>query len=285
MHPLRQQMDDDMVLRGMALRTREAYLSSVAALARYYRRSPDQISEAEVQQYLLYLLRERKLAWSSCNIVTHGLKFFYHRTLKRPEVEFVIPSARQPQKLPQILSREEVAALIERAHNFKHRVFLMTTYAAGLRVSEACALKIADLDSQRMMIRITQGKGAKDRYTLLSARLLKELRRYWVTYRPTPYLFPAPRTPDAPMNTTAAQRIYYAARDRAGIAKEGGIHSLRHAFATHLLEGGVDVHTIQRLMGHNQISTTMRYFHLAREHLAGTSSPLDLLERPQPASH
>lgn len=283
MHPLRRQMDDDMVVRGMALRTREAYLNSVAALAKHYRRSPEQISEAEVQQYLLYLLRERKLAWSSCNIVTHGLKFFYHRTLKRPEVEFSIPSARQPQKLPQILSREEVAALIERTHNFKHRVFLMTTYAAGLRVSEACALKVADLDSARMMIRVTQGKGAKDRYTLLSARLLKELRRYWAAYRPAPYLFPAPRTPEAPMSAKVAQRIYYAARDRAGIAKAGGIHGLRHAFATHLLEAGVDVHTIQRLMGHGQISTTMRYFHLAREHLASTPSPLDLLERSEPA--
>ena len=146
----------------------------------------------------------------------------------------------------------------------------MTTYAAGLRVSEACALKVADLDSTRIMIRVVQGKGAKDRYTLLSARLLKELRRYWVTCRSTPYLFPAPRTPDMPMNAKAAQRIYYAARDRAGIAKDGGIHSLRHAFATHLLEAGVDVHTIQRVLGHGQISTTMRYFHLAREHLART---------------
>ena len=284
MHPLRQKMNEDMVLRGMAVRTRESYIKAVAGLAKHYRRAPDQINEAEVQQYLLYLLTVRKLAWSSCNIVTHGLKFFYHHTLKRPELDFVIPSARQPQKLPQILSREEVAALLANAHHIKHRAFLMTTYAAGLRVSEACALKVSDLDSQRMMIRVANGKGAKDRYTLFSARLLKELRVYWAACRPALYLFPASRLPAVPMSPKAAQRIYYAARDRAGIAKEGGIHSLRHAFATHLLEGGVDVHTIQRLMGHGHLSTTMRYFHLAREHLANTPSPLDLLERPTPTS-
>lgn len=282
MHPLRKQMDDDMVLRGMAVRTRESYLKAVAGLAKHYHRALDQISEAEVQQYLLYLLTVRKLAWNSCNIVTHGLKFFYHHTLRRPELDFVIPSARQPQKLPQILSREEVAALFAKARHVKHRAFLMRTYSAGLRVSEACALKVSDLDSQRMMIRVAQGKGAKDRYTLFSARLLKELRVYWAACRPALYLFPASRTPDIPMNPKAAQRIYYAARDRAGIAKEGGIHSLRHAFATHLLAAGVDIHTIQRLMGHGHLSTTMRYFHLAREHLANTPSPLDWLERPTP---
>lgn len=282
MHPLRKKMDDDMVLRGLALRTRESYLGAVTGLAKHYHRAPDQISEADVQQYLLYLLRDRKLAWSSCNIVTHGLKFFYHHTLKRPELDFVIPSARQPQKLPQILSREEVAALFANARHVKHRAFLMTTYSAGLRVSEACTLKVSDLDSQRMMIRVVNGKGGKDRYTLFSTRLLKELRVYWAACRPAPYLFPASRTPDAPMSVIVGERIYYAARDRAGIAKEGGIHSLRHAFATHLLEAGVDVHTIQRLMGHGQLSTTMRYFHLTREHLANTPSPLDLLERPTP---
>ena len=278
MHPLRKQMDDDMVLRGMAVRTRESYLKAVAGLAKHYHRASDQISEAEVQQYQLYRLTVRKLAWNSCNIVTHGLKFFYHHTLRRPELDFVIPSARQPQKLPQILSREEVAALFAKARHVKHRAFLMRTYSAGLRVSEACALKVSDLDSQRMMIRVAQGKGAKDRYTLFSARLLKELRVYWAACRPALYLFPTSRTPDIPINPKAAQRIYYAARDRAGIAKEGGIHSLRHAFATHLLAAGVDIHTIQRLMGHGHLSTTMRYFHLAREHLANTPSPLDWLE-------
>jgi integrase/recombinase XerD len=277
MNPLRQQMDADMIVRRMSERTREAYLGAVAGLAKHYHRSPERISEAEVQTYLLYLLRDRELAWSSCNIVTYGLKFFYHHTLKRRDVDFRVPAARQPQKLPEILGREEVAALISGTKNLKHRVILMTTYSAGLRVSEVCALKIAHIDSGRMMIRVDQGKGAKDRYTLLSTRLLSELRLYWRAYRPRSYLFPAARNADEPMNAKAAQRVFYAAKKRAGITKDCGIHGLRHAFATHLLESGTDLHTIQRLMGHGNLSTTMRYFQLAQKHLANTPSPLDLI--------
>jgi site-specific recombinase XerD len=285
MSALRQQMDSDMIVRRMAARTRESYLKAVAGLAQHYRRSPDQISEAEVQTYLLFLLQERKLAWSSVNIVTQGLKFFFHYTLRRRELEFMVPAARKPQKLPEILGREEVAALIDKTRNLKHRVLLMTTYAAGLRVSEVCTLKLAHIDSARGMIRVEHGKGAKDRYTLLSMRLLKELRLYWQVQRPRIYLFPAARTPDDPMDTKSAQRIFYAAKDRAGIAKECGIHGLRHAFATHLLESGTDIHTIQRLMGHTHLSTTMRYFHLAQEHLSRTPSPLDLLGHPAITQH
>src|SRR5216684_1074392 len=236
MNPLRQQMDADMIVRRMSERTREAYLNAVAGLAKYYHRSPERISEAEVQSYLLYLLRERELAWSSCNIVTYGLKFFYHHTLKRREVEFQVPAARQPQKLPTILGREEVTALISATKNLKHRVILMTTYSAGLRVSEVCALKIAHIDRGRMMIRVEQGKGAKDRYTLLSTKVLVELRLYWQAYRPQSYLFPAARNADEPMNVKAAQPVFYAAKRRAGITKDCGIHGLLHAFATHLLE-------------------------------------------------
>ena len=285
MSALRQQMDSDMIVRRMAERTRESYLNAVAGLAQHYHRSPDQISEAEVQSYLLYLLQDRKLAWSSVNVVTQGLKFFFHRTLKRRELEFMVPAARQPQKLPEILSREEVAALIEKTRNLKHRVLLMTTYAAGLRVSEVCALKVAHIDSARGMIRVEQGKGAKDRYTLLSARLLKELRLYWRVQRPQIYLFPAASSPDTPTTVKSAQRIFYAAKNRAGIAKECGIHGLRHAFATHLLESGTDLKPIQRLMGHGHLSTTMRYFHLAQQHLARTPSPLDLLGPCAKARH
>lgn len=280
MSPLRKQMDDDMLVRGMAMSTREAYLNAVAGLAKYYGRGPDQLNESEVQRYLLHLSEERKLAWSSCNIVRYGVRFFYHVTLKRPSAQFSIPSARAPQKLPQILSCEEIAQLIEGTANLKHRVFLMATYSAGLRVSEACSLKVADVDSTRMMIRVEEGKGAKDRYTLLSDRLLEALRLYWRACRPRLWLFPSPHAPEHPINVKTAQRIFYAARDRAGIAKDCGIHGLRHAFATHLLEAGVDLHTIQRLMGHRHISTTMRYMHLARKHLASTPSPLDLLGRP-----
>jgi site-specific recombinase XerD len=278
MGALRKQMDGDLVVRGMSVRTREAYLGAVAGLAKYYARRPDQISAPEVQNYLLHLVEERKLAWSSCNIVAQGLKFFYRVTLKRTEAQFGIPTARQPQKLPQILAREEVARLIERTTHPRHRAILMTTYGAGLRLNEVCHLKLTDIDSARMTIRVEQGKGAKDRYTLLSPRLLAELRRYWAWYRPRIWLFTS-KDGAHPISDATVQKIFYAAKKRAAIVKECGIHGLRHAFATHLLEAGVDVHTIQRLMGHGHISSTLRYFHLARKHLAGTTSPLELLER------
>jgi len=280
MGTLRKQMEADMVLRGMSERTRESYLAAVAGLAKYYNRSPDQVSEVEVQRYLLHLIEERKLAWSSCNVAVSGLRFVYHTTLKRREAQFDIPRARAPQKLPQILAREEIARLIELTLNAKHRAILMSAYGAGLRVSELCHLKVGDIDSARMTIRVEQGKGAKDRYTLLSPRLLRELRRYWVGERPKEWLFSATRDVNQPINTSTAQKIFYAAKRRAGIGKDCGIHGLRHAFATHLLEAGVDIHTIQRLMGHGHISSTLRYFHLADKHLAATASPLDLLDRP-----
>lgn len=279
MGALREQMERQMVLRRMSVRTRQSYSAAVAQLAKHYRRAPDRLTAAEIQSYLLYLIEERKLASSSCKVALHGLRFFYHQTLKRPDLRFAIPRARTPQRLPEILSREEIERLFAAATLIKHRVLLMTTYAAGLRVSEVCALKVSDLDSERMTIRVEQGKGAKDRYTLLSPRLLKELRLYWQTHRPKSWLFPAARNADRPLHAHAAQRVFYAARDRAKITKRCGIHGLRHAFATHLLEAGTDVHTIQRLMGHTDIHTTMRYFHVARQKLAATHSPLELLSR------
>lgn len=274
---LREQMDKDMVLRGMSPRTRESYLYAVRGLAKHYRKSPDTLGEQEVQDYLLYLIEERKLAWSSCNIVVQALKFFYHTTLRRPRVTFVIPRRHAPTKLPEVLSREEILALFEAAQRPKHRLLLMTAYAAGLRVSELVHLKLADIDPNRMAIRVEQGKGAKDRYTVLSEQLLVELRKYWKRERPEVWLFPATRTPGEPMDAETAQKVFYRCKQRAGITKRCGIHSLRHAFATHLLEGGTDLHRIQRLLGHGQLSTTMRYFHLAHHDLMQTQSPLDLL--------
>lgn len=282
MTPLRKQMDDDLVVRGMSPRTRESYLGAVTALAKHYARSPERISAPEVQRYLLYLIQERKLAWSSCNIALSGLKFFYRVTLKRPQAQFELPTPRQPQKLPQILAPEEVVRLIECADNPKHRAILMTTYAAGLRLSEVTHLKVSNIDSTRMTIHVEQGKGAQDRYTPLSPRLLTELRRYWCVYHPKQWLFPGTRKPDSPILPHTVQRLFHRAKARAGITKDCGIHGLRHAFATHLLEAGVDVPTIQHVMGHGHISSTLRYFHLARKHLGAARSPLDLLPRPEP---
>jgi len=276
MSELRTLMHNDMLLRGMAARTRQSYIAAVARLARHYRRSPDRISEREVQDYLLHMIQDEKLSWSTCSITVHGLRFFYHTTLGRERARFSIPAPRQAVKLPAILSREEIMRLFAATPNQKHRAVLTTTYAAGLRVSEVVRLRLTDIDANRMTLRVEQGKGAKDRYTLLSPRLLEELRQYWRAYRPSRWLFPS-RRGEKPMDPTTAQKIYYAARDRARITKPGGIHALRHAFATHLLEAGTDPHTIQRLLGHGHIGSTMRYFHLAQKTLVAHRSPLDLL--------
>jgi integrase/recombinase XerD len=279
MTPLRQRMIDAMLLRGFAARTQETYCGAVVALAKYYHCSPDTLSAEQLQSYLLYLITEKKLAYASVNQASCAFRFMFGTVLRRPEVRFDIPMARVPKRLPQILSRGEVTRLIDAAATLRGRTLLTTTYAAGLRVSEVCALQLADIESapDRMCLKVRQGKGGQDRYTLLSPRLLDMLRRYWRDRRPRQWLFPNP-SGTAPIELKTAQRIYCVARDAAGIAPEGGIHTLRHAFATHLIEAGVDLPTVQRLLGHGHISTTMRYVHLARSHLTGTTSPLDLLD-------
>jgi len=269
-------MEQDLVVRGRAARTREAYLHAVAELARYYRRPPDQLTDREVQQYLLYLIQERKLAWSSCRQAVCALRFFYEITLGRPRATFRVPLPKGAQKLPDILSREEVARLLAATTTLKHRVLLMTTYAGGLRVSEVVRLRVSDIDAPRMVIRVEQGKGRKDRYTLLSSRLLDALRQYVRVYRPTPWLFPQRRAA-VPMDAASALRIYHLAKARAGIRKVGGIHALRHAFATHLVESGTDLATLQTLLGHSCIKTTMRYVQLSRGPVTARVSPLDQL--------
>jgi site-specific recombinase XerD len=232
-----------------------------------------------VQQYLYHLIEKRRLAAATCRQTVCALRFFYEVTLGRKRNEFCIPLAKEAQKLPAILSQEEVSRLLSAAPNLKHRVLLMTIYAAGLRVGEAVRLRVTDIDSQRMLIRVEQGKGKKDRYTLLSPRLLEELRQYYRIYRPSEYLFPQ-RGKDTPMATATALRIYYGCKGRAGIRKGGGIHSLRHAFATHLMDSGTDVVTIQRLLGHGHLKTTARYLHVTRQRIAALASPLDHLTLP-----
>lgn len=286
MTDLRTRMDNDMLVRGMAERTRETYLAAVTRLARHYRRPPDGLSPAEIQAYLVHMLREEHLAWSTCNIAVHAFRFLYHTTLGHPEPTFTIPGPKHRQTLPEILSQAEVRSLLEHTTTRKQRALLATTYAAGLRVSEVVRLQLRHLDAERRCLRVEQGKGGKDRDTLLSPRLLTELRAYWREYRPAEWLFPA-RGGRAPMDTSTAQKLYYAAKQRAGITKRGGIHALRHAFATHLLEAGTDLHTIQRLLGHGHLGTTMRYFHLARRTVLATTSPLEWLDQttsPPPAA-
>lgn len=280
MTQLRQKMINDMILRRFSQKTQEAYVAAVAGLARFYKQSPEKINKGMIQSYLLHLMKERKLSWSSCNVAVSGLRFFYTQTLGMDAMFLSIPPRKKVSQLPEILSAEELERLFAALTNQKHRVLLMTTYAAGLRVSEVVRLKVTDIDSQRMMIRVQQGKGSKDRYTILSKRLLTELRIYYKMYRPQVWLFSS-SNPELPLSDRAAQRIYYHAKDKAGITKGKGIHTLRHCFATHLLESGVDLRTIQMLMGHSSIMTTMIYLQVTRKHLSSTQSPLDLLEIPQ----
>jgi site-specific recombinase XerD len=279
MKSLREQMSDAMILRGFAARTQESYLAAVRALAKHYRRSPDSLTAQEVEAYHLHLIVERKLAYSSVNQSASACRFLFDKVLKRPQARFDIPMAKVPKSLPCVLSRDEVSRLLAAAPNPRARALLTTTYAAGLRVTEVCSLQLVDIESapDRMCIKVRGGKGGRDRYTLLSPVLLQILRDYWRACRPRTWLFPS-RSGTGPICATMAQRMYYAARDRARLGQQGGIHTLRHCFATHLLESGVDLHSIQRLMGHGHVSTTTRYFHLAQGKLTSATSPLELLD-------
>lgn len=279
MTQLRQQMIEDMTVRGLAEATRKAYLHAVSQLAKFHGRSPDQMTIRDVQAFLVHLVEDRKLCHVTCNGYVYGLRFFYCTTLGWDDPHFQIPLARQPSRLPVILSRGEIRALLEAAQAPRDRALLTTTYGAGLRVSEVVNLKVSDIDAERMSIRIEQGKRRKDRYGLLSKVMHRELRSYWRIVRPKIWLFPHTGVDiDHPISRVTAHRIFHAAKTKAGITKEGGIHSLRHAFATHLLESGTDLHTIQRLLGHTNIRSTLRYFHLSDRRLISTRSPLDDLE-------
>ena len=279
MTPLRKRMVNDMTVRGFAENTKRSYLHSVAGLARYYRRSPERISAGEVQQYLIHLHEERGLSWKSCNCARHGIRFLYRVTLGLPDPHFYVPGAKTPSTLPEILNHDELVRLFAVTTNRKHRAVLMTAYAAGLRASEIGRLQVADIDSARMCLRVEQGKGNKDRYVPLSPRLLNQLREYWRRERPAPWLFPS--FLGRAMSRAGPAHIYKCAKQKAGIRKAGGIHTLRHCYATGLLEAGVELPVIQRRLGHSSIRSTMRYLHLAHEKTSATPSPLDLLEFPR----
>jgi len=229
MTPLRQRMIDAMLLRGFRPRTQESYCAAVVALAKHYHCSPEALNAAQLQRYLLYLITEKKLAYASVNQAVCALRFMFGTVLHWPAVHFDIPMAKVPKRLPQILSREEVARLINAGATLRERALLSATYAAGLRISEVCGLQLADIESapDRMCLKVRQGKGGQDRYTLLSPRLLDMLRQYWCDRRPRQWLFPN-ASGNAPIEQSTAHRIYCAARDAAGIAREGGIHTLRH---------------------------------------------------------
>ncbi len=282
---LRKKMIAEMQLRCFSEATQEAYQRAVTGLAGYYDISPDRIDSDQLKNYVLSLTHERSLAYSSVNAIAGAIRFFYRQVMDREDMAQAIPPRKTPRKLPEILSRSELIALFGGIDNLKHRTMLMTAYGCGLRVSEVISLKVTDIDSGRMMVRVCQAKGAKDRYSILSPRLLGELRLYWLEYRPEPggWLFPN-RSTKGKLTRATPQLIFKAAKERAGIKKKVTFHSLRHGFATNLLEAGADLRTIQILLGHSSISSTARYIHVARKDLGNTKSPLDLLYVPDAKS-
>lgn len=281
MTTLRKKMTEEMQLRRFSANTQESYLRSVKGLACHYQISPDAITAEQLKSYILFLINERKLEWSSINVTTAGLRFFYTEVLGQKDMSLAIPPRKTPRSLPEVFSRSELMALFDSITNIKHRTMLMAAYGCGLRISELINLKVANIDSSRMMVRVEQAKGAKDRYTILSPRLLDELRSYWRTCRPDPegYLFVNRSTKDR-LSSTTPQLIFREAKKKAVIRKNVTFHSLRHSFGTHLLEAGVDIRTIQILLGHSSITTTSRYLHIAQKDISSAKSPLDLLSVP-----
>ncbi len=281
MTTLRQQFIRELVIRGTSPRTQESYVAAVYGLAKHYHQAPDQLGDEQLKDYMFYLAQERKLAPATLNLTNCALRSFYQLVLQRPveKVRLSLPWAAKATHRPRVYSVEELEKLLTvGCRHPKHRAFLMTVYGAGLRLNEACHLKPAHIDSARMQLRVEQGKGRKDRYTLLSPRLLQELRSYWKICRPSVWLFPATRDPQQPMLDGTAASIFKHAIRRAGLPNKGGIHSLRHSFATHLLEAGVEITVVQRLLGHSSISTTVTYLHVRRERVAQIQSPLQLLD-------
>jgi integrase/recombinase XerD len=275
MSPLRRRMIEDMTIRNLSPASQRSYIQAVSRFSRYFRRSPDRLGLEDVRAYQIHLA-SKGIAWSSLNQVVCALRFFYGVTFGQPTIPDRIAHAREPHKLPVVLSAEEVVRFLEGVSSLKARVALTTAYAAGLRVSEVAALKVADIDSRRMVMRIERGKGGKERHVMLSKPLLAILRRYWRAARPPIFLFPG-RTLDRPIGTAALHAACRAAAAAAGLDKRVSVHVLRHSFATHLLESGVDIRIIQVLLGHEHLSTTARYTRVSTQLIADVASPLDRL--------
>ena len=282
MTELRQKMIKAMELRNLSKHTQRNYLNAVKGLVQYYHQSPDKLTKEMIEDYLLYLKNEKSCTPGSCAAVVSGLRFFYNNITDKPiTIDYSVPD--KGCKLPTVLTQKEVWNIICAPKNLKHRLILMTTYSAGLRAGEVAALKPDNIESNRMLIKVENGKGGRDRYTMLSKRLLKALRRYYKTCQPKTYLFPSSykHRKDRPLTYASIRMVYEKARKKAGIKKGDGIHTLRHSFATHLLEAGYDIRKIQVLMGHRRLSTTMIYLHVSRETLSKIPSPLDLIDIKQ----
>ena len=273
---LTRRMADDMKLRNFSQSTIDAYTYHVGRFAEFLGKSPLEATPEDVRSFQLHMIEVRKIGWSSFNQAVCGLRFLFRTTSPKPWPVAMIPFGKRPKRLPAVLSGAEVNKLLSCVKCHKHRVFLVTQYAAGMRLNEAAQLKISDIDSQRMQLRIGNGKGQKTRIVPMSPRLLTQLREYWKVYRPSLYLFPG-KTPDVPLSPTTIQKMFKVAAKEADILKNVTPHTLRHSYATGLLEAGVDLLTISRLLGHASFSTTMIYLHVRILHLGSTPSPIDWL--------
>ncbi len=267
-------LEEELRLRGRSSKTIRAYVAAVERFGKHFGMAAGQLDLDQARQYLRYLTADRKLATSSCNQSAAALRFFFRFILKLPGVLERLPFQRRSRPLPVVFSRREVVALLGATENLKHRAILMTMYAGGLRLNEVIHLRPTDIDSQRMRIRIRQGKGGKDRYVMLAEQLLTVLRQYWREERPKGWLFPAVGT-DKPLDARTVQRVFARAKAKAGIRKPSSPHTLRHSFATHLLENGADLREIQELLGHQSIRTTARYTKVSVAGVVGVRSPLD----------
>lgn len=276
MTKLREKMRMDLELKGYSPSTQTSYLRHVKNFAINYGKSPDLLGTDEIKEYLHHIIISKKYSYSYLSNAYSALKFFYQTTLEREWDMKKIPRYKKPKRLPVILSSEEIRNIINVTQNIKHRAILMTIYGAGLRVSEAANLKVTDIDSKNMNIRIEQGKGKKDRYTLLSEENLKILRDYYKYYQPQYWLFPG-NPPHKPISTRSIQKIFEKAKNKAEIKKNVSVHTLRHCFATHLVEAGISLYHIQHLLGHSNPNTTNIYIHLTRRDILSVKSPLDMI--------
>jgi site-specific recombinase XerD len=275
MSPLRRRMIEDMTVRNLSPATQRSYVYAVAKFSRHFGRSPDRLKLEDVRAFQVHLVATG-ISWPALNQTVCALRFFYGVTLGHGDMPERIPYAREPRKLPVVLNADEVVRFLEAVPSLKVRTALTTAYAAGLRASEAVGLKIADIDSGRMVIRVEHGKGGKDRYVMLSAQLLGILRTYWRLARPKQWLFPG-RDETKPIDVQVLHAACRSACAAAGLAKRATVHTLRHSFATHLLENGTDIRIIQVLLGHGSLSTTARYTQVSTGLIRDTKSPLDRL--------